>query len=265
MFGYLISEESFCMNTPSEFAISHEVAISHVEPPGRSTGSHYSLESGVPDELAISVTDACGWQDTADRIRKGDPNAMAELYGIFSSGIRYLLLRSLGVEDLDDRVHDCFLIVIAAIRSGDIREPERLMGYVRTVVRRQIATHIQDAVTQRARSADLDDSVVPISGPQIDPEQAMTIRQHVQIARRAFNSLSQREQEILRRFYLHEQQPAQICVDMGLTSNQFRLMKSRAKNRFGKLGQNLVQSRSLGLSEAVGMKASKKDVTDRSV
>jgi hypothetical protein len=46
------------------------------------------------------------------------------------------LCRQLGPQDLDDKVHDTFLIVVQAIRKGELREPERLMGFVHTVVRR---------------------------------------------------------------------------------------------------------------------------------
>jgi hypothetical protein len=42
--------------------------------------------------------------------------------------------RQLGPRDLDDKVHDVFVIVAQAIRRGDLRDPERLMDYVRTVV-----------------------------------------------------------------------------------------------------------------------------------
>jgi RNA polymerase sigma-70 factor, ECF subfamily len=36
-----------------------------------------------------------------------------------------------------------------------------------------------------------------------------------------------------------EQSQEQICADMGLSYNQFRLLKSRAKARFGELGKRL--------------------------
>jgi hypothetical protein len=73
------------------------------------------------------------------RIRNGDSNAMEDLYKIFATGMRYLLCRSLGPDDLEDKLHDCFLMVITAICNGDPGEPERLVGYVRTVVSRRIA------------------------------------------------------------------------------------------------------------------------------
>jgi hypothetical protein len=74
--------------------------------------------------------------DVVDRIRSDDPSGMEDLYKVFCSGVRFFLLRQFGVRDLDDKVHDIFVIVLKAIKRGDLREPERLMGFVRTVIRR---------------------------------------------------------------------------------------------------------------------------------
>src|SRR5271154_2091651 len=79
------------------------------------------------------------WAELVDKIKQNDTTGLEELYRVFSRGIRFYLCRQLGPQDLDDRVHDTFLVVIQAIRKGDLREPERLMGFVRTIVRRQIA------------------------------------------------------------------------------------------------------------------------------
>jgi hypothetical protein len=37
----------------------------------------------------------------------------------------------------------------------------------------------------------------------------------------------------------------EICVEMGLTETQFRLLKSRAKARFGELGKRRLQQKAL--------------------
>jgi len=166
---------------------------------------------------------------------------MAELYAVFTRGIRYLLLRSLGMDDIDDRVHDCFVIVTEAIRSGELREPARLMGYVRTVVRRHIAASIGDAVLRRRNVVEFEDAILDVSDWKNNPEQNLLARQRVEIARRVFNGVSRRDRDILRRFYLLEQSQERICSEMGLSYNQFRLLKSRAKARFGKLGQSLAE------------------------
>ena len=192
------------------------------------------------------------WAGTVDRIRAGDPLAMTELYSVFTRGIRYLLLRSLGVEELDDRVHDCFVIVTEAIRSGELRDPARLMGYVRTVVRRHIAASIEEAINKRRTTVEFEDSVFTVSHWKNNPEQNLLARQRAEIARRVFNGVSRRDREILSRFYLREQPQEQICEEMGLSYNQFRLLKSRAKARFGKLGQRLAESGSLGFAVVAG-------------
>lgn len=197
------------------------------------------------------------WADTVSRIRAGDDTAMTELYGVFTRGIRYLLLRSLGVEEVDDRVHDCFVIVAEAIRAGELRDPARLMGYVRTVVRRHIAASIDDAVTRRRTTVEFEDSAFSVSDWKDNPEQTLLARQRADIARRVFRGVSGRDREILRRFYLLEQSQERICEDMGLTYNQFRLLKSRAKARFGKLGQRLAESGSLGFSAVTRNKSEK--------
>lgn len=183
------------------------------------------------------------WAVTVERIQAGDPAAMAELYAVFTRGIRYLLLRSLGVEDIDDRVHDCFVVVTEAIRSGELREPARLMGYVRTVVRRHIAARIEDAVVRRRNIVEFEDAVFGVSDRKNNPEQDLLARQRAEIACRVFNGVPRRDREILRRFYLLEQSQERICSEMGLSYNQFRLLKSRAKARFGKLGQSLAGSK----------------------
>jgi hypothetical protein len=88
------------------------------------------------------------WQALVDRVRKGDDAGMAELYRLFAKGIRFYLCRQLGAQEIDDKVHDTFLFV-KTMRHGDLREPERLMGFVRTVVRRWVAAHIDHLVHRR--------------------------------------------------------------------------------------------------------------------
>jgi DNA-directed RNA polymerase specialized sigma24 family protein len=50
-------------------------------------------------------------------------------------------------------------------------------------------------------------------------------------------AIPRRDREILTRFYLKEQTQEEICEEMKLTETQFRLLKSRAKSRFGALGR----------------------------
>lgn len=185
-----------------------------------------------------------GWAELVDRIRAGESNGMEDLYQLFSRGIRFYLCRHLGPQELDDKVHDTFVVVVQAIRRGELREPERLMGFVRTIVRRQVAAHIDKVVHSRREQIELD-STVRVADPRENPEESAIFRQRTELIRRVLGELSDRDREILTRFYLREQSQEQICAEMGLTETQFRLLKSRAKARFGELGKKKLAQKSL--------------------
>lgn len=193
-----------------------------------------------PDEAA----DYSRWVDLVRRIQAGEESGMKELYNLFSKGVRFYLCRQLGPQELDDKVHDTFLIVVQAIRRGDLREPERLMGFIRTVARRQVAAHIDSASHRRRHTTDLDTGL-PVPDKRMDPEDYAVSRQKIEIMKEALCEISDRDREILIRFYLREQSQQQICQEMDLTDTQFRLLKSRAKARFAVVGKKRISRASL--------------------
>ena len=191
-------------------------------------------ESGP--ELQAAPVQEPSWTLLVERIQNGDPAGMEQLYAVFSKGVRFFLWRQFGAQDLDDKVHDIFLIITQSIRRGDLREPERLMGYVRTVLRRQMAAYIEQAVHARRNEVEIDPGL-NLTDRQISPERRMVERQTQEVAMRVLRSLPVRDREVLIRFYLEEQSAEQICREMDLTETQFRLVKSRAKARYGELGK----------------------------
>jgi RNA polymerase sigma-70 factor (ECF subfamily) len=184
---------------------------------------------------------AVDWATLVDKVRVGDDAGMEQLYKLFSRGIRYYLCRQLGPQELEDKVHDTFLIVVNAIKRGDLREPERLMGFVRTVVRRQVAAYIETAIHTRREQTDLE-SGITVADRKQNPEQEAIVREKAELMKSALEALSQRDRDILVRFYLQEQSQEQICEEMALTETQFRLLKSRAKAKFGEIGRKKLTS-----------------------
>jgi RNA polymerase sigma-70 factor (ECF subfamily) len=195
-----------------------------------------SAPLSAKESVEPGVKSPSNWPQLVERIRCGDPTAMEEMYQLFSTGIRFLLYRQLGPQDLDDKVHDVFVIITQAICNGDLREPERLMGYVHTVVRRQVASHIDRAVYQRRNRVDVDFQE-SVSDQRPNPEREAIERENMGLAMRILKSIPKRDREVLTRFYLNEESAEEICRKMDLTGTQFRLIKSRAKARFGELGK----------------------------
>jgi len=143
------------------------------------------------------------WSRLVDRIKAGDPAGMEQLYAVFVKGVRFFLWRQLGPQDLDDKVHDVFLIITQSIRRGELRDPERLMGYVRTVVRRQVAAHIDSAVNARRNQQSIDPSLT-LSDHQPDPDRRAIEKENQDVALRMLGGLPKRDREVLIRFYLQE-------------------------------------------------------------
>jgi RNA polymerase sigma factor (sigma-70 family) len=181
------------------------------------------------------------WADLVANIQQGRQDAIERLYALFGRGVRYFLSRQLGPQDIDDKVHDTFLVVLNAIRRGDLREPDRLMGFVRTVVRRSVANHIDHIVVQRKDYTGLDENFA-MPDARTDPERDTLRRQRISIMKQVLRSISRRDREILTRFYLHEQTQEEICHEMGLNDTQYRLLKSRAKARFAELGRRKLET-----------------------
>jgi len=211
---------------------------------GGLTGTQAQNNSPSEPQAMSALAPYANWTELVAKVESRDPDGLEELYRIFSGGIRHYLRRQLGVQELDDKVHDSFLIVVQAIQRGELRDPQRLMGFVRTVVRRRVAAHIRLAIQQR------DDCVVLGDGAEMptrarNPEDAALQQQRAQIVGNILSEMSTCDHETLVRFYINEEPQGEICRAMGLSTTQFRLIKSRAKARFGELGRRRLASQRL--------------------
>ncbi len=195
-----------------------------------------------PDGEPTANISAEKWVLLVERIQAGDERGMEDLYKIFSRGVKFYVWRHLGTRDLEDRVHDIFLVVVEAIRKGELRDPARLLAFVRTVVRRQVAGQIKGIARQRQRETALETKAYLAVDPD-NPEAQALAREKVELMKEVLAEVSPRDREILTRFYLRGESEQQICRVMGLTHNQFRMLKYRAKMRFGELGKRRLRKR----------------------
>ena len=188
--------------------------------------------------------DESRWTRVVERIKVYDPAATEELYEYFSRGVRFYLCRQMGLREIDDKVHDIFLIILEAIHTGELRDPSRLTGYIRTVVRRQAAAYVGQIIQDRREYADFDPTVGVIDEAQ-NPEETAIWRERAKLMRRMLETIPARDREILTRFYVQNETQEQICDDLGLSISQFRLLKSRAKAKFGELSRRRLVKRPL--------------------
>ncbi|HEY2844500.1 MAG TPA: sigma-70 family RNA polymerase sigma factor [Bryobacteraceae bacterium] len=161
---------------------------------------------------------------------------MREFYDIFCARSGGYLRRRLGAQDATDLAHDVFLVVVEAIRRDELRESARLMGFVRTVLQRRIATHLRATMRHRSCEQEIEDQV-SLADCGMRPDHNVECRERAEMMQQVFSSLSSREREVLDRFYLQEQSAQQIRSEMRLTCTNYRVLKSRAKTKFGEAGR----------------------------
>lgn len=186
-----------------------------------------------------------------EQVRAGGPEAMEELYELLIAGLKLFFRRQLPPDTVEDRAHNVFLITLNAIRGGQLRDPARLAGFVRTVAQRQAADAIRGL--ERGRQGQFEAVEELLADRRANPEEALWERQRIVRMRKALATLSPRDREILTRFYLEDQSAEAICAEMGLTETQFRLLKSRAKARLCGAGDvRRAQPRAAAQSRAAG-------------
>ena len=173
--------------------------------------------------------------DLVGRIRAGDPDAEAELVESYRHGLSYLLRKVTGDPALsEDLQQETFQVALRRIRAGELREPEKLSGFLR-----QTAKNL--AIMEHRRSGRLEgvEEWEPEHGPE-DPEESQLSRvlrqEQAGLVRRVLREMRNvRDRQLLYRYYIAEHAKEEICRDLGLSSLNFNLVLFRARERFRKL------------------------------
>lgn len=172
------------------------------------------------------------WPAIVHGVQHDDPEAASELYRGFA-GHRNFFAAKFSPEEAEDLYHDLIVALIASIRSGSVRKPERLAGYVMTIARRLAVGHMR-TLTRRRQYCSLDvTNDETVVAPSAD-ETAIQ-REIISVARRVLNAMSARDRAVIVRFYLEEQSASRICEELNLSESQFRNIKHRAKARLASL------------------------------
>jgi RNA polymerase sigma-70 factor (ECF subfamily) len=176
-----------------------------------------------------AIGDSDQWVRLVARITEGDEDGIEELYITLAGLVRGRAMHLVGVDSIEDAIHEVFVIVLQAVQEGELRDPARLMGFVRIVAQRRAVAHLRAAIFRRRR---FQTELVEPRAPRSDsPDNQVEEQDRSMRANRLLRRLNLRDREILDRFYILEQPLDQICTEMHLTLTQFRLFKSRALGR----------------------------------
>jgi RNA polymerase sigma-70 factor (ECF subfamily) len=166
------------------------------------------------------------------RIAAGDPAAEERLVVRYGRGLLYLLRRLGAPPELADDLHqETFRIALERLRRRPLDDPAGLAGFLRGVARNLVLAE-RRKTTRRRTEADpeaLDRTVHPA------PSQLSSVLREEAAAavRRLIAELpTERDRQILLRFYIAEMDKERICEELGLDSLHFNRVLFRARQRF---------------------------------
>lgn len=185
-----------------------------------------------------SAEPASGRTDPArlvQRILAGDRSAEEDLVHRYRCGVAVIVRRIVWDSfATDDLCQETFRIVLEKTRQGDLREAERLSGFICGVAR-NLAIEYLRRTRQMASLEEVEETSL-VSDHVPDPLSTLLEEEKLKAVRQVLQELTtMRDREILRRFYLLEEDKDRICASLGLSSLHFNRVLYRARERFREL------------------------------
>lgn len=212
---------------------------SRPESPGGGTLGAVSSEARPePDEATIAA-------DLVRRITAGDPLAESQLVERYRRAL-LCLLQHLGAlpDQAEDLQQETFQIVIERVRREGLADPAGLGTFLRGTARNLYANARRKTVRRRTWGDAGELAQAPTASPS--QLQSLLLEEEAAIVRRLIGELhNERDQQLLLRFYLGEEDKESICADLGLDHLHFNRVLFRARQRFKELMERFEKRQAL--------------------
>jgi RNA polymerase sigma-70 factor (ECF subfamily) len=161
-----------------------------------------------------------------ERIATGEPAAEAELAERFSRRLQVMMaVRTRDREAARDLAQEAMIAVLAALRKGQLREPERLAGFVHGTGRNVLNSYFR----QRQRQP-VSVELTPEAAWFV-PEDEVESGERVRALREGLAQLEPHDRAVLSMTLVDGLKPGDIAARLGLSAEVVRARKSRALKR----------------------------------
>ena len=178
--------------------------------------------------------------DLVRRIRAGDRHAEAELVERYGRGVMMILRRAArNAAVSDDLYQDTFRIALEKVRQGDLREADKLSAFICSVARNLVIEYFRRSVSHERLTEIAEADRPHYSAP--NQLEALLQQEKAAVVRQVLDELpTDRDRQLLFRFYIAEDEKEGICADLGLTSLHFNRVLHRARERYKELYETAV-------------------------
>ena len=169
-----------------------------------------------------------------ERIGEGDRTAESELIDRYGRGVRLILLKRTGDPQLaNDLCQDTFVVILRKLRAGELRQSDSLAAFIGQTAVNLSIQHFR----KERRYVHSPDGIIGLHSAHDDKkEEQLDHETRRLILEDVLEHLGVvRDREILRRYYLSDDDKRRICQDLQLTSAHFDRVLFRAKQRMREL------------------------------
>lgn len=177
--------------------------------------------------------------DLVQRIRTGSRQAEEELVERYSRGVWFVIRQQICEQEAaEDAYQESFRLILEKVRAGEVREPERLSGFISSLARNVMIEQFRRQSRRRAREEP--EAGQPFASPEPGPLDGLLREEQRTLARQVLASLpSDRDRKVLYRFYLADEDRDEICAELGVTAGHFNQILFRARERYKRLFEEM--------------------------
>ena len=168
-------------------------------------------------------------QDYVDRLTRGDAETETHFTNYFGALLVIKLRGRLRSPQLvEDARQETFLRVLNVLRNkGGIQHPERLGAFVNAVCENVLS----EAYRASSRFQQAPENAVEPADESASAESQCLSEERKMLIRQVMGELAAPDQQILRKYFLEEQDKDEICKEMGIDRDYLRVRLHRALNR----------------------------------
>lgn len=175
-------------------------------------------------------------EDLVRRIAAGDHVAEGELIERYGTGLRNVIRRwSRDPATADDLYQETLQLALEKIRRGEVREPGQIVAYLSSLAK-NLSIQLYRRAEYRVQQSAEPERVARIPDPGRGQLDDLLHREENLRARRVLAELdTERDREILFRYYIAEQSTERICADLDLSADHLYRVLHRARLRYRRL------------------------------
>jgi RNA polymerase sigma-70 factor, ECF subfamily len=192
-------------------------------------------QTGAAAAPAVADDAAAAAAELVALIEAGDAGAEARLVERYGRAVSLLLTRhTRGRPEAEDLWQETFQVALPKLRRGELRQPEKLPGFLSGIARSLAIEHYRKA-SRRKTDPDTDAVQEAAAAPSHQLGEIL-LQEKSRLVRQLLGELgTERDREILFRYYVAEEDKDAVAADFGLSPGQFNRVLHRARQRYKSL------------------------------